>query len=189
MSSFETREDSGCPAEVVIEEYAAGRASSVDAGLVERHLAGCPPCAELAAKNRTETGAFARLLSAASPVPEDTCPDDETLAFFLDEELGAAKRARALLHLGRCRPCQERLSSLFREVQIAANPDQPLHIEELVPLAAPVHLEDVARATAADEGYEPRREADAKDQVSGHQDDRPAGEEDIEGRKRRYLSR
>ncbi len=83
-----------CPEPAVLSELADDAARHPSAA---RHAAECPRCAAVVAADRLLAGAIAN----------NTCPDAETLAAFVDETLPPERLDRTAAHVLACEPCRE----------------------------------------------------------------------------------
>ena len=63
---------------------------------------------------------------AANPIDRTGCPDEETLAMFLQGELAAGERHGIEGHLARCAPCADECVAAFKAAETTgAEPDLP----------------------------------------------------------------
>jgi len=187
MDSRENNHAGVCLREDALEEYVLGRVSPAQTGAFSAHIAGCSSCSLRCEELRKEMAALQLLFSKARPMPESGCLNDETIALFLDHSLNPPERGEAVAHMSRCRRCQAKLATLYRELKVVGDLHQPLNLSEFLTPAEPSSLTEKIQETSA------RRIDEASDegksvsgQVPGREDVSQEGA-DEEERKRRYL--
>jgi nitroreductase len=98
-----------------LEEYAAAFRIGAPDPAVAAHLKACAHCREIAGKLEKESDRFLDILRSAPSAPASECPDHTLLAAYLDKALDPGQRNKIEQHLALCRPCQQKMISIYRE--------------------------------------------------------------------------
>jgi anti-sigma factor RsiW len=104
-----------CPSQAALEEYAVAFRIGAPDPAVAAHLKACAHCREIARKLESESDRFLDILRSAPSAPASECPDHTLLAAYLDKALDPGQRNKIEQHLALCRPCQQKMISIYRE--------------------------------------------------------------------------
>lgn len=187
MNSLEHGAAGPCWPDEAIEELASSCFRPGEPAPLDDHVGTCPTCSARFAAALREAQVLREILLSAKETTEEECPATETLALYLDAALNPTDREAVETHLCRCRHCQGRLVTLYRDLLEVRSQDAPLDlaetIEDFSTLPRPVpECEKITTDTAPAAVPEEAPQSEPEDVVL---------EEAVpeERRKRRYLSR
>ena len=130
-ASVRGRPDNGsCWSDAALEERAVAHLRTDLSSAPEEHLQTCASCAARFQRVGEEVKAIRAALLGMSGQAGGDCPDEETLALYLDRALAKTDQSAVEAHLASCRRCQGALAAMYRELTVVADPDAHLGLPD-----------------------------------------------------------
>ena len=125
-----------CPSQTALEEYAVALQIGAPSPTLQAHIDACKRCRYRLKAIEKESVGFLSFLQSVKTTPVSQCPDQTTLATYLDKAVEPAEKKLIEEHVAVCRPCQQTLKSIYKETDASRAREAEAEYEEKpVPLA------------------------------------------------------